>query len=160
MSRPSLASEVRQQLSRLGEMFGSPRRTRLDQNRQGRREHPDPTPIEVPIGYKHPPTLREQMQMYIREELSVQAKAQGLGSFDEENDFEAEDPDIIPLSGYEVHEYQFDEEPGSPLRDDPEFSPAEPSAVDAPSPSNVDGPGDAPPGAAPIPPAPERAGET
>lgn len=113
MSRPSLASEVRQQLARVGELFGKSRRERLDAVRQGRREHPDPTPVEVPIGYRAPPTLREQMQMYIREELSAQAARSGLGTFDEENDFEPEDPDEIGLTGYES--FEFEEDPASDL---------------------------------------------
>lgn len=120
MSRPSFASEVRAQLARLGELFERGRRERLNLARPDGREHPDPTPIELPIGYEHPPTLREQMQRYIREELSVQAAETGLGTFEEENDFEPEDPEEVQLSGYEVHEYEFVEEPASPLREDPE----------------------------------------
>lgn len=114
MSRPSLATEVRQQLSQLGELLRLSRRERLQKRfSDTAREHPDPTPVEVPLGYRAPPTLREQMQMYIREELSAKAAQAGLGTFEEENDFEPEDADEIPLSGYEV--FEFEEDPSSDL---------------------------------------------
>lgn len=128
MSRPSFASEVRQQLAELGERLRRGRRERLHAELPDGKEYPDPTPMELPIGYERPLTLQEMLQKQIREVVSAQAAQVGLGTFEEENDFEPEDPDEIMLSGYEVHEYEFVEEPGSPLRDDPDSPLAEPSS--------------------------------
>lgn len=69
----------------------------------GRREYPDPTPVEVPLGFRRPPTLQEEIQRLIRVQMSQQARDTGLETFEEANDFEVdEDPD--PLSQYEVVE--------------------------------------------------------
>ncbi len=130
MSRSSLASR----LADLGELLVSPRRKRLNDSRPDGREFPDPTPMALPVGYEAPPTLRETMQRYIREELSVHARRMDLGTFDEESDFEPEDPDEIQLSGYEVKEYDFLEDvipepPAEPLVDDEVVAePAEPAS--------------------------------
>lgn len=69
----------------------------------GRHEYPDPTPVEMPLGFKRPPTLQEEIQRIVRIQLSQQAQAEGFETFEEANDFEMdEDPD--PLSPYEVSE--------------------------------------------------------
>lgn len=48
-------------------------------------EEPDPTPVEL-VGSR-PLTLREQIQLYIREEFSAARQAEGDPSFEEEDDF-------------------------------------------------------------------------
>lgn len=71
----------------------------------GRHEYPDPTPVEMPLGFKRPPTLQEEIQRIIRQQMSMQAEEAGFESFEEADDFEVdEDPD--PLSPYEVTEMQ------------------------------------------------------
>lgn len=126
----SLSSEVREALAQVGELFRVSRREKLDSRRGDGREHPDPTPVELPVGYTAPLTVQEMVQQYIRQEVSSQAAQVGLGTFDEENDFEPEDPEEVPLSGYEVIEYEFTEEPGSPLQD--EVQPADQGGEAAP----------------------------
>lgn len=71
----------------------------------GRHEFPDPTPVEMPLGFKRPPSLQEEIQRLIRVQMSQLAQEDGYESFEEADDFEVdEDPD--PLSPYEVVEMQ------------------------------------------------------
>lgn len=78
------------------------RRRRLEERaRQDMGEVLDPTPMEVPGELRRPPTLREQIQACIREEVSRAAQNMGGGSFEEEDDFEEDEVDL-PLSGYEL----------------------------------------------------------
>lgn len=53
----------------------------------------DPTPVELPIGYKHPKTLEERIQEAIRQELSQVASKEGYETFQEANDFDVGDDD-------------------------------------------------------------------
>jgi len=55
------------------------------------KEQLDPTPMAVPV--KRPLTLREEMQRFIRTELSKEMSEQGHPTFEEEDDFEIEDFD-------------------------------------------------------------------
>lgn len=64
-------------------------------------ELPDDTPIELPIRFKRPPTLQEQIKAMVRSELSQSAKAQGMESFEEADDFEVED-DVEIRSAHEL----------------------------------------------------------
>lgn len=68
-------------------------------------EMPDPTPVEVPLGFRKPPTLHEQIKMFIRtEEFRRAAAREGVENFEEANDFELGDEefDEVPT----VHEMQ------------------------------------------------------
>lgn len=69
----------------------------------GRREYPDPTPVEVPLGYRRPPTLQEEISRIVRQQMSQQAAAEGFETFEEADDFEVDD-DPDPLSAYEMLE--------------------------------------------------------
>lgn len=63
-------------------------------------EVPDPTPVSVPLGYKHPPTLEERIASMVKVELSRNAVRDGFESFDEANDFAVDDDNdpIFPSS--------------------------------------------------------------
>lgn len=68
-------------------------------------EYPDPTPIEVPLGFRRPPSIHEEIRRFVRQEMSRQAQEQGGESFEEADDFEVdEDPD--PLTQYELQPMQ------------------------------------------------------
>lgn len=54
-------------------------------------EVPDPKPVGLPIGYKHPPTLEQRIKSMIEVTLSRQAAAAGSESFEEANDFDVDD---------------------------------------------------------------------
>lgn len=67
------------------------------------REIPDNTPVEIPLGWRRPLTLQEQIQRHIRVEFSQLASSRGFESFEEADDFDVdEDPDM--LTQYELHE--------------------------------------------------------
>lgn len=68
------------------------------------REVLDDTPVAIPVRMKRAETLLEQVQSVVRGELSRQAMAEGLETFDEANDFDVGD-DYDPRSEYEVDEY-------------------------------------------------------
>lgn len=71
-------------------------------DKEGRRELPDPTPVELPLRLRKPETQEDMMRRIVLEEhLSRQAREEGLETFAEADDFEIdEDPD--PISHYEV----------------------------------------------------------
>lgn len=75
-------------------------------------ELPDPHPIEVPAGFKRPPTIQEQIAMFVRSpgfreqmagELGV--KLDDVESFEEANDFGVDEDefDDVP-TGHEMQE--------------------------------------------------------
>lgn len=54
-------------------------------------EVPDPTPVELPIGYKHPLPLEQRMRQMIKTHLSSVAQQEGFESWEEANDFKMPD---------------------------------------------------------------------
>lgn len=110
-------------------------------------EYPDPTPIHIP-GKEHPPplSLREEMQRFVRQEVSRVAEQAEAETFEEADDFEIqEDPDLT--SEYTVHNLQPIEEfpetslDGEPTEEDNQVTPENRSeatrgeAADNPAPS-------------------------
>lgn len=95
----------------------------------------DPTPVEL-TGTR-PPTLREQIQWYIADEVSRLAKEEGHPTFEEEDDFEEDDPPDAWGSPFEMKddgdypELDGKEVPDSPPEDAPSDKPA--STEGAPS---------------------------
>lgn len=66
------------------------------------REIPDPRPLEVPIGYKKPETLADQIRRLIRsQQLADLANSQDMDTFEESEDFEIDDEMFDPSSPYE-----------------------------------------------------------
>lgn len=65
---------------------------------------PDPTPIEIPIGLKRPPSMNERIKEMVRGALSQSAVNAGRESFEEANDFSIPDPDgsQLPISPHEL----------------------------------------------------------
>ncbi|AXH75530.1 MAG: hypothetical protein [Microviridae sp.] len=53
---------------------------------RSRREHPDPTPVEVPLRNYRPISSLEDLRRLMKE-LSAEAAREGKESFDEANDF-------------------------------------------------------------------------
>lgn len=60
----------------------------------------DPKPVAIPVGFKRPPTLQEQIQQMIRTQISAQAAMNGQESFEEAEDFDVDD-DFDPMSPWE-----------------------------------------------------------
>lgn len=77
------------------------------------RELPDDTPVEVPLRFRAPPTLQEQIKAMVRNELSRAAAMMGEESFEEADDFVTGDEDE-PFSPYELTLMQ--EEVSMPVR--------------------------------------------
>jgi len=100
--------------------------------------------MAIPVGYEHPPTMTDLIQRYVRLEVSQAAEADGLGSFEEEDDYSVESHDPLPMERFEVNEYSMEEDPDMPATDD--AAPPEPD----PSTGHIP-PADAAP-AAPAPP--------
>lgn len=72
------------------------RREWLEQQaRANAAEDTDPTPVEVPPFYTRPPTIKEDLQRYVRYEVSRAAQDSGFESFDEANDFGIETDDEL-----------------------------------------------------------------
>lgn len=66
------------------------------------REVPDPNPLEIPVGFKRPESLAEQVRRLVRsEQLSQSVQAQGFETFEESEDFEIDDDMFDPSSPYE-----------------------------------------------------------
>lgn len=71
---------------------------RLDNNGH---EIPDPTPLELPVGFKKQETVAQMVQRLVRRDLSEYAERHGHETFAEADDFELEeDPD--PFTPYET----------------------------------------------------------
>lgn len=66
------------------------------------RELPDPTPVELPLGFKRPESLNDQIRRMIRGEMSAQASAAGNETFEEANDFDVDEDDA------ELHGTQYE----------------------------------------------------
>ena len=62
----------------------------------------DKTPMEIPIDVR-PPSIREEMRQYIRTVISQNAEEVGVGTFEEEDDFDIPD-EFDPISPYEIQE--------------------------------------------------------
>lgn len=73
------------------------------------REVPDPTPVELPIGFRRPETLQEMMARMIQGELARREFEQGYETFEEANDFEVDDDD--PADRVTVYQEMVDEVP-------------------------------------------------
>lgn len=66
-------------------------------------EVPDPTPLQIPSGFKRPETLAEQVQRLVRGAISRQAAEQGFETFEESEDFDLPDDPDDPSTPYEEY---------------------------------------------------------
>lgn len=60
----------------------------------------DPEPMAIPLGFKKPETLAEQIRRMVKTEMSQAAASQGQETFEEADDFDIGD-DYDPTSPYE-----------------------------------------------------------
>lgn len=63
---------------------------------------PDPTPLEIPVGFHQPPDIMETIRKLVQLE-SGKAAGEGEETFEEADDFEVGESDQV-LSGYQVHD--------------------------------------------------------
>ncbi len=77
------------------------------------KEHPDPMPHSLyESGANAPETIQQQIQRYVRQEVSAHAALDELETFDQADDFEEDNFDALPASMFEVQQE---------LEDDPEM---------------------------------------
>ncbi len=73
---------------------------KLDENGH---EIPDPNPVAIPLNFKRPETLAEQIQRMVRTHVSDAAAQGGAETFEEADDFETgDDDDDEPSTPYEM----------------------------------------------------------
>lgn len=90
-------------------------------------EIPDPNPMEMPVNFKRPLTIQEQIRQLIRVEASAVARNSGYETFEEADDFEVGDePEVY--SPYELADEQAD----AKIRDFIEENPAAPKPAKQP----------------------------
>lgn len=100
---------LREELAELRREMAISRRERINA-RAPDKEVPDPKPIAIPIAMQTPPTMAELVQKYVAGALSEQAASQQMGTFEEEDDFEEEDPELLALSLFELNAQQMEDE--------------------------------------------------
>ncbi len=122
--------ELKQQLQKMHEALTVSRREKINA-RPRDKEIPDPIPVALPVGMETPATMRELVQEYVEGAMSTYAASHKLGTFEEEDDFEEEDPELLPMSQFEITEYEMVDEPGPPER--AAEKPPEEAAADAPA---------------------------
>lgn len=99
-------------------------------------EEPDQTPVEMPV--IAPESTSEQIARLIAEHVQREAIAQGFGSWEDEEDFEDEDPNLLNFSPYELTELQSDAELPSPDDEPPPKPPEPPEPQEPPEPPEGD----------------------
>lgn len=69
------------------------------------REVLDPTPVSMPVGFKRPMSIQEQIRILVKTELSRKAHEEGNETFDEADDFViGDEPEL--RSRYELDDEQ------------------------------------------------------
>lgn len=65
-------------------------------------EHPDPTPVAIPSGFKRPETLAETVARLVRSDrFRREAEAAGFETFEEADDFDIDDDPPDPATPFE-----------------------------------------------------------
>lgn len=83
---------------------------------EGGMEVGDPTPVAIPVRFLRTENIYDEVTRVVRQELSLQAQAQGFESFEEADDFDVGD-DYDPSSAYELDQEQENFAYAEPTRD-------------------------------------------
>lgn len=62
----------------------------------------DSKPLALPVGFKKPESLDEQIRRLVRTHISSQAEEQGFETFEDADDFEIEDDPADPTTPFEM----------------------------------------------------------
>ena len=143
ISKTAAALEaIREDIRELRDRLSAPsQRERLRAAAQADAESPDPMPHALYEDQQRgPESIQDQIQRFVRMELSAQAESHELESFAEADDFSEDDFDSLPTSIFEVNEAEMDMDPEMPRIEDADDSraidsgaepiPAEPPPVD------------------------------
>lgn len=68
----------------------------------------DTTPVEMPLGASRPTPLQDIVARMVREAVAIE-KGEEFETWEEQNDFDEEDPDTLDLSPYELQEIDHEE---------------------------------------------------
>ena len=93
----------------------------------------DGTPVELPVGHDRAPTLKEELQRYVRFVHHRASQEEHFETFDEADDFTEDDPEPDWESQYELVELQDEEGFETPPLDPEETTRPDEPAVDAKS---------------------------
>lgn len=64
-------------------------------DKEGRVEIPDPTPVEIPLGYEAPETLEQMIaRLVVANDFRKSQEQQGMESFEEADDFDVEEDEF------------------------------------------------------------------
>ena len=115
--------------------------------------------MEMAVTHQKPPTLKEELQRYVRYEVSRIGQAEGYESFEEFDDFTEDEPEPDWSSEYEMSDMQEEAEYTDPSAPEMDFSrsdhieanapnanPPEPPLTAEPSPSGEDAGSETPKG--------------
>lgn len=70
-------------------------------------EVPDPMPVEMPIGFKKPLTIQEQIARALRSERIKQAQeARGEETFEDSMDFNTGEDETLPVTPHELRDME------------------------------------------------------
>jgi len=100
------------------------RRTALAETAQGMYDPADPMPMEIPLGMELPESLDLKIQRLVAHGLAGYARDNAKGTFQEEDDFSEDDPELLPVSAFQLTDFQMEEEGDQPDASPPprEFS--------------------------------------
>lgn len=95
-----------EELRRLRELFDVPTRLLVTADASKDYEKVDPIPKEAAHPWARPATLEEMVREQVETALGDAAQGEGYESWSEANDFEEEEPDLLPMTEYELGDGQ------------------------------------------------------
>lgn len=96
------------------------------------RQLPDPRPVEWPTELKRPLSMADEIKRYVRLELSRRAEAVGVETFEDADDFEVDDDDLVLSSPYELEEEQIGKDASDLAKPEPPPPAKQPEGPSAP----------------------------
>lgn len=70
-------------------------------------ERPDPRPVEMPLGFKAPPTIHEMIKRALMaERLRAMQDAAGMETLEESMDFDTGEDDELPYTPHELRDME------------------------------------------------------
>ena len=105
----------------------------------------DNTPVEIPTRLRLPQSRTEQIRQFIREEMSRASAESGHETFEEADDLEPDEEEVMPYSAYELADLEPPLEPPAPFAK-PVEAEGQPPAIPAASSKGIAAPNPSPEG--------------
>ncbi len=97
----------------------------------------DSTPVEMPVGYSHPPSLQDMVAKMVRHAV-VEERGEDFETIEEADDLEVEDDELLlNFSDYEIDDLT-EEQPITELTAEPDPPEAPPPEAEPPAPQEPD----------------------